>query len=323
MSDFLKSLKSDLTDRRMLPLVALAGVALLAAAAYAALGGSSSTEPLPSTSSPTRPVGIVVSQAPSNPNRAVAETTNGATVQRKGNARNPFAPLAVASVKVTSSPTKKPASSTPSKKAAPSKGESVGVTPTKPATRKIITRFHVTAQFGVVPPPPAPGAQQLPTQLKTYENLTVDQPLPEKNNAQVVYLGVLLPAGKGAVFALTGEAILHGSATCLPSATQCRAIELLPKQSELLETFDANGNPVTYELKLVSITKTVTTASAAKAHVAVSAPTKAQRELLRRAGVTVLPGLRSSPGSGTVLFVPRRPHSPRAHTAAGHRAPKA
>ena len=90
----------------------------------------------------------------------------------------------------------------------------------------------MTAEFGIVPAPPAEGAQQLPAQLKTYKDMTVDQPLPDKNNPQVVFLGVLLPSGKGAVFALTGESILHGNARCLPSATQCQAIELLPGQSE-------------------------------------------------------------------------------------------
>src|SRR5205823_4913187 len=82
--------------------------------------------------------------------------------------------------------------------------ESGGGTPTKPSkpsTPRIVIHFHVTAQFGVVPPP-APGAAPLPTQLKSYENMTVDQPLPDKLNPQVVFLGVLLPTGKAAVFAL-------------------------------------------------------------------------------------------------------------------------
>ena len=41
MTEFLQSLKSDLLSRRLLPLVALLGVALLAAVAYAVTGGSS------------------------------------------------------------------------------------------------------------------------------------------------------------------------------------------------------------------------------------------------------------------------------------------
>lgn len=330
MTDFLNSLKSDLLDRRMLPLLVGLAVAVVAALGYAVLGGSSAParlKPVPLTAHAT---GIVVSQAPANSDQPVAETTNGTAVQRKGNARNPFAPIAVASVKVSTSSTSKTSSSSSSSSSpsttAPSgssKGESVGSSPTKPRRTKIITHFHVTAQFGVVPPAPAPGTPALPSQLKSYDNLAVDQPLPSKDNPQLVYLGVLLPAGKAAVFALSGEAILHGNATCLPSATQCRAIALQPKQSELLETFDASNNPVTYEVKLVSITKTVTTASAAKAaHAALNKPSKAQLELLRQAGITVLPGLKSSPGSGTLVFIRPRARSAHAHAALERRVPK-
>ena len=42
MTDFLSSLKADLLDRRLLPLVALVAVGLVAAVAYAVLGGGSS-----------------------------------------------------------------------------------------------------------------------------------------------------------------------------------------------------------------------------------------------------------------------------------------
>ncbi|HWX52658.1 MAG TPA: hypothetical protein VNY34_05155 [Solirubrobacteraceae bacterium] len=331
MTDFLNSLKSDLLERRMLPLVVGLAVAVVAAVGYAVLGGSSAPAPLKPVPLATHATGIVVSQAPANPDQPVAETTNGTAVQRKGNARNPFAPIAVAAVKVSTSSTSKTSSSSSSSSStsstsAPSgssKGESVGSTPTKPQRTKIIVHFHVTAQFGVVPAAPAPGTPALPSQLKSYENLGVDQPLPNKDNPQLVYLGVLLPAGKSAVFALSGEAILHGNATCLPSATQCRAIALQPKQSELLETFDANNNPVTYEVKLVSITKTVTTASAAKAaHAALNKPAKAQLEQLRQAGITVLRGLKSSPGSGTLVFVRHRARSARAHAALVRRLSK-
>ena len=43
MTDFLNSLKADLLDRRLLPIVALVGVALVGAVAYAVLGGGGST----------------------------------------------------------------------------------------------------------------------------------------------------------------------------------------------------------------------------------------------------------------------------------------
>ena len=77
--------------------------------------------------------------------------------------------------------------------------------------------------------------------------------------------------GDEAVFALTGAASLHGDAVCLPSATQCRGIKLKVGQSETLDTFDANGNPVTYELKLAAIAKHEVSASSARAHAATRA----------------------------------------------------
>jgi hypothetical protein len=329
MTDFLNAVKSDLLDRRMLPLLVVVGVVLLAALGYAVLGGSSNSTTPPATPPVARTVGIAVTEAPSNPNQPVAETTNGATVQRGGHARNPFAPLVRAKVATTTatSNTSSSSSSTTSTKTSSGSsttGGSGGSSPTKPAqpsTPRIVIHFHVTAQFGVVPPAPAPGAQPLPKQLTSYENMKVDQPLPDKTNPQVVFLGVVLPAGKSAVFALIGEPILHGSAKCLPSATQCQAIQLLPGQSETLESIDASNNTVTYELKLVSIKSSRTTASTASARAAFKAPTKAQRELLRRAGLKVLPALKGAQGAGMLVFIPHRAHRAHAGMALKRRHP--
>jgi hypothetical protein len=332
MNEFLNSVKSDLLDRRMLPLLVAVGVALLAAVGYAVLGGSSTSTTPPATPPVARAIGIAVTEAPSNPNQPVAETTNGATVQRGGHARNPFSPLVSAKV-ATATATSKTSSSSSSTSSSPSTktgsgssttGESGGSAPSKPAqpsTPRIVIHFHVTAQFGVVPPPPAPGAQPLPTQLTSYENMKVDQPLPDKKNPQVVFLGVVLPSGKSAVFALIGEPILHGSAKCLPSTTQCQAIQLLPGQSETLETIDASNNTVTYELKLVKITSSRSTASTASAHAAFAAPSKAQRELLRRAGLKVLPALKGAKGAGMLVFIPHRAHGARSRMALKRRHP--
>jgi hypothetical protein len=219
-------------------------------------------------------------------------------------------------------------SSTPAKSgsSAPSSGQSKGSEPskpTKPSTPRIVIHFHVAAQFGVVPPAPAPPALATPAVLKSYENMTVDQPLPDKRNPQLVFLGVVLPAGKSAIFALTGEAILHGSAKCLPSVTQCQAIELQPGQSETFETLDANNNTVTYELKLTSINSTRSTASAAKAKAAFKAPSKAQRELLRHAGLALLPSLKGAQGAGMLVLVGHRPRRAHARSAAKRRRPAA
>ncbi|HEV7586084.1 MAG TPA: hypothetical protein VGO14_09920 [Solirubrobacteraceae bacterium] len=335
MTEFLNSLKADLLERRMLALLIALGMALVGAVAYAVLGGSAGTETPPSSPPVARSIGIAVTEAPSNPNQPVAETTNGSNVQRAGNARNPFAPVPAAKLaKVTttsssstsSSSSSSSSTSTKSGSSTPSSGELGGSAPSKPtqpATPRVVIHYHVTALFGAVPPPPAPPAPATPAVLKSYENLTIDQPLPDKQHQQVMFLGVVLPAAKAAIFALTGEAILHGSAKCLPSASQCQAIELKPGQSETFETFDASNNPVTYELKLASITSTRSTASAAKAKAAYKAPSKAERELLRHAGLAVLPSLKGAQGAGMLVLIGHRPRHAHARSAAKHRRPAA
>lgn len=143
-------------------------------------------------------------------------------------------------------------------------------------------------QFGVVPTV-AEGAPHQPALLQTYKNMVIDEPLPGKDNPQLVYLGVVLKTGKDAVFGLTGEAILHGNATCKPSPTQCQGIELGVGQTETLEVVGPTGQPVTYELKLLSISKSLSSASAASVHAASRGSSKVGRALLRRAGLSALP----------------------------------
>jgi len=157
----------------------------------------------------------------------------------------------------------------------------------------------------------AEGAPAQPAQLKTYANMALDEPLPGKANPQLVFLGVVLRTGKEALFGLTGAAILRGEATCQPSETQCQAIDLKVGQSERLEVVEADGSTVTYELKLVSIDKSMSTASTARD--AFRAQAKAARELVRRA--PKLSELRYSPWGGGLVFAAHPAFAPRAHVA--------
>ena len=163
------------------------------------------------------------------------------------------------------------------------------------------------------------GAPVEATQLKTYADMALDEPLPDKSNAQLVYSGAVKRTKLEAVFTLTGEPILHGSATCLPSPTQCQAIRLQVGQSETLESIEADGSPVTYELRLlgiVRITKTVSAASAARAHVASSArESKVGRELLQRRGLTTVSGLEYAPSEGLLVPVVQPVSAARARVA--------
>jgi hypothetical protein len=328
MNQFFNSLKADLLDRRLLPFLALVAVAFLAAVGYAVLGGggSSTATPGASSSSPqpsTKTGSIAVTPATTGTQQPVAETTHGASAQHGGSSRNPFTPLPGAKTTSTSagaSPSTSPSTSKSSGSGSSAPG-SGGTTPapapttqpTAPPKPRVYIHFHVSVQFGVVPAPVA-GTEPQPAQLKTYKDIKLDEPFPDKANPQLVYLGVVLKTGKEAAFALTGAAILHGSATCKPSPTQCQAIVLPAGQSETLEVLEADGSTVTYELKLLTITRSVSSsASTARVHDALRAETKFARELRRHA--PALSQLRYSAQRGGLVFVARKTFVARAHAA--------
>jgi len=327
MNAFLSSVKDDLLDVRLRLAVLVLAVALIAAVVYAAVGGGSSSVTAPAATAPISAgvAGISISQqTASNATEPVTETTNGAAHQRGGALRNPFTPLATAK----SAATKTAAPSTTTTGASTVSGSSPSggstppvatIKPTTPAKPKTTTRFEVTAQFGVLPAPSIVGAPVEPAQLKTYTDMALDEPLPDKSNAQLVYSGAVKRTTLEAVFTLTGEPILHGNATCLPSPTQCQAIRLQVGQSETLESIEADGSPVTYELRLVAIiriTRTVRAASAARAHVASALrESKAGRELLQRRGLTTVSGLQYAPSEGLLVPVVQPASAARAAVA--------
>jgi hypothetical protein len=138
--------------------------------------------------------------------------------------------------------------------------------PSAKAKPKPTVRYQVSALFGVVPAESGQATTPTAVPLRAYENMPLDEPLPDKSNIQLVYTGVTSTGSERAVFTLTGTPILHGNAVCLPSSTQCQALELKAGQVETLETVEPNGSPVTYELKLLSIVKAGGSASGPSAH---------------------------------------------------------
>jgi len=334
MNEFLSSIKDDLLDVRLrLALLALV-VALVAAVAYAVLGGGSSSVTPTASTGPVSPGagGISISQITTSSVEPVTETTGDAAQKRGGPLRDPFTPLATAKSATTTTPSTPTPSTSTSGASTGSGSTTSGATttpvattkPPAPAKPKVTTQFKVTAQFGVLPAPSIVGAPVEPAQLKTYADMALDEPLPDKSNPQLVYSGALKRTKLEAVFTLTGEAILHGNATCLPSPTQCQAIRLQVGQSETLESIESDGSPVTYELRLVAIvriTRTVSVASAARAQAAGARESKAGRELLQRDGLTKVSGLEYSPSQG--VLVPAGPPvaAARAHVAVQPRLP--
>jgi hypothetical protein len=332
MNEFFASVKADLTDRRLLPVVAGVCVILVAALAYALLGGhgsssSSSGTPVPAPTSQL-PTGIAVTGAQAR--EAVSETTDGFKDQQHGVAKNPFAPLPGAET----APTAATVASTP---AGGSGGESTATTtstaggeessgssepsgseettaPTKPK-KKAKTVYDVTVQFGTLPPGTAPEDAQ----LHEYKKLRLQTPLPSSEQPLMVFRGVTAK-GRSATFTLVGEAILTGAGTCLPSPQQCQAVDLKPGETEQLNALGPNGESTIYELRVLNIkAETAKASKNGKASAASRHPktvewgvSRVGQQLLRKAGLVALPFLRYSSQPGVLVFAKPKPKKPHA-----------
>jgi hypothetical protein len=324
MNDFLNTVKADLLDRRILPLVALVAVALVGALAYVVLGGGSSSS-TPATALPSTHViaaaGVAVS--PATPEKAVAEMTGGVSEQHQGTARNPFTPLPEPKAKASATTATATSSSSTAAAGSTSGGGSASSTtpsgsgsphgsggstpappapasPSKPATpSKPKTVYHVAVLFGALPA----GVTALTASLTPFENLKLLTPLPSDKLPLIIFRGVTA-GGKSATFSLVSEAILHGPAACLPSTTQCEAIDLRESQSEQLEYLSPTGVAELYELRIVSIVSSQ--ASSATIKSIYRGESKVGRELLGHAGLEAIPDLSYSSQPGVLVFAAHR-----------------
>jgi hypothetical protein len=343
MNDFLNSLKADLLDRRLRPVLLLVGVALLAAVVYAAVGGGSSSTTAPAskaTSATAATPGVAVREASTDATQPVAETTSGTAHQRKGLLRNPFASVpGVKAAKTAASAPASAASGTAGATTSAGSGESAsgssggstgGAGEASPKsggsetpstseektsqTKKLSapakqTVYHVSAKFGLAPA----GTPPLSAQLTPYDDLKRQQPLPSTAQPLIVFRGVTA-GGKSATFTLVGEVILRGQGACQPDASQCLAIDLKPGQYEELEYVPPEGAAVVYQLQVVKID--TSKASAAAAHAAFASESKAGIQFLRTSGLQALPGMRYSPDKGVLVFSHHPAFIARAHAAA-------
>jgi hypothetical protein len=274
MSDLLAVLKADLTSRRMLPLLGIAGLALIGALAYVALAAKSeSSTPSRGTSAsilhaPTMP-GPAVSSAPANPNAAVSETTVGANYQHGGKMRDPFTPLespkseSAKSVSKASAPTSssnESSTSTGGSPAAPSSGGSgTSNEGSNPSPSASIALYHVDVTLQRLSEEGKPvGTAQV------FHNISTLQPLPSKQKALVAAQAVA-EKGQDVVFVLMKPAILHGSANCVPNAGNCQAIEVRLHASEELQYEQGEGLVSAYRLTVTKIEKFGSTDAAASA----------------------------------------------------------
>jgi hypothetical protein len=316
MNELLTSLKADLLDRRLLPVLVLLGAVLAAAIAYAVLGGGSSSPATPvARVAPINPTStgpsLSVSQATANKNAAVAETTEGSRYQHHSGAHNPFVPIPSPKAKSASSgnsagstSSSSSSASSPSSSSSGTGATGGGTTPTTPATpaeptppakqQKPKTVYVVDILYG--PSPTTPG--QL-SQLTPYAGLKRLEPLPSASEPKIVFSGVS-DTGKGAIFTLVGEAILKGEGGCMPSDTQCEAVVLAAGKTEEFDYVEANGQSAAYELKVVSIAKRQASAATAAR---LNRRNHAGAALVRRLAPAVLKHLRFSSAKGVLVYV--------------------
>jgi hypothetical protein len=329
MNDFISSLKGDLTDRRLVPLVGLAVAALVAALAYVVLGGGSG-KALPASSVPPAAAsaatqGVAVTASDNTSEKGVAETTDGVGDQRHGHVRNPFIELpsdATASSSSSSSGASSSGSSSTSSSGSSGGSSTTGSGGTggeeqkAPAKSKaVVTIFHSTVLFGSAEPNPLTGE----VELTPHVNLKLFTPLPSDKLALIVYRGVVIKgedAGKAAVFSVVGEAILSGEGKCLPSPVACLALEIKPGQKEKIEYLPSGASSaVAYELRMVAIKTSKTTITDA-AHASSIGTSGAGEEALRKAHRLSLPGLHDASGlAGVFVALPHRAAGARAHSA--------
>jgi hypothetical protein len=310
MTALLASLKADLLGRRLLPFVVLVALALTGAVAYAVLGGSGSGSSPSSSATPAATLGAslpavppsLATPAPPNPHVVSAETTTGVHYQRAGSAHDPFKKLPEPVVKTAT-----PTSSTSSSKSAPTPSPSSGggTTPSGPSNPKPETPkkkvqptsfYQVALLFGLAPPPGQPS------QLVPYANLKRLTPLPDKENALIVYSGVS-SGGTAAVFALLHEAIVKGGGTCLPSETQCEMVKVPVGKTLELQYLGKEGQAIIYLLQVVSIVKHESSTGGFAGKFS-----KVGNRLLREAGLSATEDLRYLPGRDVVVFAPHPPH---------------
>ncbi len=346
MNAFFDSLRADLLGRRLRPLLALLGLALAGAIAYALIAGGGSSTPA-ATSAPATSAsnGVVVSAIKTEDAQAVAETTHGAGEQT-GNAtrtRNPFAPLPSPSAKKAASSSSASSGSSSSSAGTGSSSSSSsstgtaesgsgssggagsesgsssgGSSPSKPKAKQKSSKPKATYRVDVLFGAAAPATPYQSAQLNLFANLELQQPLPSAKQALIVYRGAIAGANSVA-FTLVGEVILRGVGTCRPSTSQCQVLDLQVGQTEELEYAPPGATATNYLLHVVSI-ETVKGATTPAAGGSLGGESKLGAALLRRAGLEALPGLRFSSAKGVLVFAGQRAFAARAHAAGRWRA---
>jgi hypothetical protein len=272
---FLRSIVSDLVERRLWP-IALALVAALVAVplvlAKSPANAGNDAPSAPPASAPTTPPAA-------NADGAVVSVASGSLGDAPlgGRAKNPFrqqhvphkAPVASGPVGSAPKPSGSGSSGPTSGGSGPAQrhgsGSSGGAAPSKPELYAIA---HVNVRFG-----PAAGT------LKAIDDVARLTPLPSAASPIAIFLGVRGDE-QTAVFLISTDVHAQGDGECRPSRKDCEKVYLKQGQTEILDVMADNGAVTEYELDLVNVTVTHTT-SKSKAQQARAHNSRTSRRLLK------------------------------------------
>ena len=250
---FLKSLWTDLVEKRLWPVAVVLLLALVAVPV--ALGGGDDGAPASTPLGATGATGSggQVAQVALDPAVAVRR-------DRAGKVRDPFKQRAVAETGATAAGGATgaggPSTEAP-KESPPAGGGGGGKAPQGPSGPAGPKTPPETAPAPAPDPPDSyvvalrfgkAGAKRA---RRKVERLT---PLPSPENPFFVYLGVLSDA-KTAVFMLSSDVKATGDGACKPRKSSCETVELRRGDSELLEATADDGKVTRYRLDVVRITK--------------------------------------------------------------------
>jgi len=326
--NFLRSIRTDLVDKRLLPVVVvLAALAILIPVGSGLLSGSGSTKPaaLPAPL-PTPPPGT---PSPAAALLAVAGPGIPATKRYTGRELDPFrarAGAAATTPAATAGPVAVKVNTTPVSPVSPG-GAAKPVKPVKPATptTQVKTPTPTTKVAPPATPRPAPKTSTSAPQaelakLGRRETYRVDasivdatgvrsigglgrlSPLPSVSNPLVEYLGVLKNR-RAVAFLVNPGAVPKGPGACVPRTGACQLLVLKPGQVEALGIRTTSGSVLQASIA-VSGWSVVRHSSVAAALKVRAQEVPQGRTLVMHAAQPVLSNVVYSVAQGAVALVP-------------------
>jgi hypothetical protein len=300
---FLRSLWSDLVEKRLWPIAIALLLALVAVPVL--LGGGAQGEP--AAVGATGTTGSLAA--------VTLEATAPVRGDRDGVLRNPFKPRAKAPADPNAAPavTSAPAAGTqsaPASTPAPSGGGSFApaggggsaapVTPTPapapstpaPARPKATDAYAAVVHFGPL---------NATKDTKVLARLT---PIRVGTTPYLVFTGVL-DDRRTAVFLLSSDVQVAGDGTCRPRKSSCETVELTPGDHELVVVTLPDGTKANYSLGLVAVDNS---SDAAKAAVAAAASRAGLGATPRATSADEVDGYRFDRRTGLLRRLPSTAH---------------